>query len=110
MFELYNDSNLNNSYYEYYTIKKGDNLYQIAKQYNVNPSLLALLNGLNKDDYIYPEQVIMIPNNNYAYYITKEGDTLDLVSKSFNSTISEIVADNKTIYLQEGQLLINKIN
>ena len=51
-----------------------------------------------------------LKGNNYAYYITKEGDTLDLVSKSFNSTISELVADNKTIYLQEGQLLINKIN
>ena len=34
-------------YYEYYTIKRGDNLYQIAKNYNVNPSLLAALNGLD---------------------------------------------------------------
>ena len=48
-------------YYEYYTIKRGDNLYQIAKNYNVNPSLLAALNGLDLNEFIYPNQVIMVP-------------------------------------------------
>ena len=31
---------LENEYYEYYTIKSGDNLYQISKKYNINPELL----------------------------------------------------------------------
>ncbi len=61
-----------NSYYDYYTIQKGDNLYEIAKKSNVNPKLLAIINGLNVNDYIYPNQIIMIPKSNYAYYITKE--------------------------------------
>ena len=39
-------------YFEYYTIKKGDSLYGIAREYNINPELLALLNGLNSNDYI----------------------------------------------------------
>ncbi|UKI29308.1 MAG: LysM peptidoglycan-binding domain-containing protein [Clostridium sp.] len=42
-------------------LKRGDNLYQIAKNYNVNPSLLAALNGLDLNEFIYPNQVIMVP-------------------------------------------------
>lgn len=104
------ESNNNMDYLDYYTIKKGDNLYQISQKYNVNLSLLAILNGLNIDDYIYPDQVIMIPKNNYAYYITKEGDTLELVANTFNTDIMNLLKKNPTIYLQEGQLIVNKIN
>ncbi len=113
MFNMYNvnDEAVHNSteYFEYYTIKKGDNLYQIAKKYNVNPTLLAILNGLNANDYIYPEQVIMIPKQGYSYYITKEGDTLNLVANTFNTTPSNLLKYNQTIYLKEGQLLVNQI-
>lgn len=42
------------TYFEYYTIKKGDSLYKIAKTYNINPSLLASMNGFDMNDYIYP--------------------------------------------------------
>lgn len=109
---MFNDMENNNlvDYYDYYTIKKGDNLYQISKKYNVNASLLAILNGLNLDDYIYPDQVIMIPKNNYAYYITKEGDTIELVANTFNTDMMSLIKNNPTIYLQEGQLIVNKIN
>ena len=113
MFDIYNvneETKPNNDYFEYYTIKKGENLYQIAKKYNVNPSLLAILNGLNINDYIYPDQVIMIPKEGYAYYITKEGDTLNLVANTFNTNVQNILRNNSTIYLEEGQLIVNKIS
>ena len=100
----------NNDYFEYYTIKKGDNLYQIARKYNVNPTLLAIINGLNTNDYIYPEQIIMIPKKDYAYYITKEGDTLNLVADTFNTNVNNLIRYNPAIYLTEGQLIVNKIN
>ncbi len=113
MFNMYNvndeSTHSNNDYFSYYTIKKGDNLYQIAKKYNVNPTLLAVLNGLNANDYIYPDQVIMVPKEGFAYYITKEGDTLNLVANTFNTNTSNLLKYNQTIYLQEGQLLVNKI-
>ena len=95
-------------YFDYYTIKKGDNLYAIAREYNINPDLLALLNGINKEDYIYPNQEILIPKNNYSYYVTTEGDTLELVSKKFNTTQRELLNNNETIYLLPGQLLVKK--
>lgn len=103
---LQNDSSQN--YFEYYTIKKGDTMYEVAKRYNINPELLASLNGINLNDYIYPEQIILIPKSNYSYYITKSGDTLDGVSKIFGITKEELMEANNVIYLLDGQLLVNK--
>ena len=98
------------TYFDYYTIDKGDNLYKISRKYNINPNLLASLNGLDMNDYIYPGQTLLIPNSNYSYYITKQGDTLDMVSKTFNVSNSKLLDDNKTIYLLEGQMLVDKKN
>ena len=68
---------MNNSMYDNYIIKKGDTLYGISKQYNVNPELLSLINGLNMNDYIYENQEILIPKSGYSYYLTKSGDKLN---------------------------------
>lgn len=98
------------TYFDYYTIEKGDSLYKISKQYNINPNLLASLNGLNTSDYIYPGQVLLVPNPNYSYYITKSGDTLEIVADTFSISKEKLLKDNKTIYLLEGQMLVNKKN
>ena len=99
-----------NDYFTTYTVNSGDSLYQIARRYNINPTLLAALNGLNMDDYIYPNQKIIIPKSGYSFYITKEGDTLELVGKKFNRNLKDLLELNKTIYLLPGQLMINKTN
>lgn len=96
------------TYFDYYTIEKGDSLYKISKAYNINPSLLASLNGLNTSDYIYPGQVLLVPNPNYSYYITKSGDTLESVAKTFDEKIDKLVGDNKVVYLMDGQMLVKK--
>lgn len=95
-------------YFNYYVVEAGDSLYAIARKYNINPELLASMNGLNMDDYIYPNQQLLIPKNGYSYYITAEGDTLDEVIKTFNSNEKKLLDENKTIYLMAGQLLVNK--
>jgi len=97
-----------NTYFEYYTIKKGDTLYAISKRYNINPELLASLNGLNSADYIYPDQVILIPKSDYSYYVTKSGDTLESVANVFDISKRKLLEQNNVIYLLEGQLLVNK--
>ncbi len=97
-------------YFNYYVVEKGDNLYAIARKYNINPELLANLNGLNMSDYIYPNQTILIPKSNYSYYITADGDTMDEVIKVFNTTKDKFLDENKTIYLMAGQLLVNRKN
>lgn len=95
-------------YFNYYVVEKGDSLYAIARNFNINPELLAGLNGIEMEDYIYPNQQILIPKNGYSYYITAEGDTIDEVIKVFNSNLDKFMDENKTIYLMAGQLLVNK--
>ena len=95
-------------YFDTYTINKGDTLYAIARKYNINPTLLAALNGLNMDDYIYESQKILLPVNNYAYYISKDGDTLDIVSNMFNKSKTELLKENETIYVLPGQIFVSK--
>ncbi len=105
-----NKLNIESPFYSFYEIKKGDSLYKISKEYNVNTKLLAELNGLNLDDYIYPGQTILIPKRDVSYYITKDGDTLDGVSKIFDSSVDKIINQNKTIYLLPGQMIYFKKN
>ena len=95
-------------YFDTYTINTGDTLYGISRKYNINPELLAALNGLNMDDYIYPRQVILLPIGNYSYYITKDGDTLEFVENVFNKSQEELLRENETIYLLAGQVLVSK--
>ena len=93
-----------------YTIEKGDSLYGIARRYNINPDLLANLNGLNLEDYIYPDQEILIPKNNYSYYLTADGDTLESVARMFNVNKEKLLEENEIIYLLSDQLLVHKKN
>lgn len=95
-------------YFNYYTIESGDSLYKIAQKYNINPTLLAKLNGLNMEDYIYPNQEILIPKSGYSYYITAEGDTLDTVADVFNISKERLLNQNETIYLLKDQVLVAK--
>lgn len=94
-------------YFTVYTINEGDNLYSIAKKYNINPTLLAAINGLSEEDYIYPKQEILIPKSGYSYYITNDNDTLNIVAEKFKTDPKNLV-DLNTIYLLPGQLIVNK--
>ena len=112
MFKKYKNGHLiipNNKeeYYNYYTIASGDTLYAIGRKYNIHPELLASINGIDMDNYIYPGQELLIPKSGYSYYITKDGDTLDTVAKVFQNRKEDVLNKNGTIYLKEGQILVN---
>lgn len=95
-------------YFNYYVIEQGDTLYQIARKYNINPELLASMNGLDMDDFIYPNQEILIPKSGYSYYITKDGDTLGTVSDVFRIQEKDLLENNPIVYLLAGQILVKK--
>ena len=97
-----------NSTYKYYTVKKGDNMYRIAEENNVNYELLLQINGLEKDDYIYPNQTILLPQNGLSLYLTKQGDTLSEILENFNTTYQEIKEKNPNIYLASEQIIVFK--
>ncbi len=97
-----------NNYFTYYTIEKGDNLYEIARKYNINPKLLAAVNGIKDNEYIYPNQELLIPKSGYSYYITGEGDTLKSVAGAFQTNMDNMLRMNDTIYLLPEQILVYK--
>ena len=94
--------------YDNYIIKKGDTLFGISKQYNINPELLSLVNGLNINDYIYENQEILIPKSGYSYYFTKSGDNLNDILNLFKVDYKDFIKVNDKILLEEGQLLAYK--
>lgn len=97
-----------NEYFEMYNIVKGDTLYEIARRYNTDYNLLAILNGLNVADYIYPNTIIMVAKKDVKYYITKENDTINAVNNMLDGDISKLLVQNNNIYLKEGQLIVYK--
>lgn len=99
-----------NEYFTYYTIEKGDTLTKIANKYDTNPNLLAILNGLNIDDYIYPNQTIVIPNKNVNIYITKEKDTINEIIGGIGTTPDKLISQNPKIYVIPDQIIIYKQN
>ena len=97
-----------NKLFKTYIIKQGDSLYSISSQYGVDPNTLLLLNGIKKDDLIYPNQELMIPINGVKVYVTKEGDTLDTLLENFKIDANKLNSENDKIFLMEDQLIVHK--
>ena len=95
-------------YFDYYTVSKGDTLYKIANDNNIDADLLSQLNGINKSDYIYPNQTLLIPKAGSILYFTAVGDTLSEVAKGFNIGVDKLISQNDNIYLQPEQLIVYK--
>jgi len=96
------------NYFDYYTVSKGDTLYKIAQDSKIDADLLAQLNGINKSDYIYPNQTLLIPKEGSILYITGVGDTLSEIAKGLNIGIDKLISQNDNIYLQPEQLIVYK--
>ena len=97
-------------YFDYYTIKKGDSLYKIADKYGVDYKLLALINGLNVDDYIYIDQVIAVPKNGVNYYVVKDNESLIDIANKLNLSVNDIINQNNQLYLVPEQLIVYRSN
>ena len=96
----------NNDYFEMYTVEQGDNMYKIALEFGVDVNTLMLLNGLNKDDYIYPNQQLIVPKGMVDIYITKQGDTFDTLVNGLNTDYENIIDQNRKIMLVPDQLVV----
>lgn len=44
-----------------YTVQKGDNVYRLAKVFRSQVNWIQVMNNLNNDFLIYPNQELMIP-------------------------------------------------
>ncbi len=94
--------------FETYRVKQGDSIYSIAKMYGVDPTTLLMLNGLDKDDYIHPNQEIMVPSGNVTVYVTKNGDTLNAIINNLGVDANTFNRENERIFVLEDQLVVHK--
>ena len=91
--------------YEKYTVKKGDNIYAIARRYGVDYETLLRLNGLDDGDYIYPNETILIPRSNHEVYVVKEGDTIAKIANNLGKDVKELINENEEILLVPDQII-----
>ena len=100
-----------------YVVKAGDNLYNIAKQYNTSVSEIVKLNNLPNNNLSVGQQ-LLIPisenqsdgssNTGGSTYIVQKGDNLYSIARKFGTSVSEITRLNNLsgINLSVGQSLI----
>lgn len=92
-----------------YTVKKGDNLYNIARNYNTSVSEILNLNNLSSANLSIGQQ-LKIPTSsstNNTIYVVKKGDNLYDIAKKYNTTVDSIKRKNNLTsnLLQIGQKL-----
>lgn len=92
--------------FDYYVIEKNDTLYSIANKSNTSVDILAAINGIDINDYIYPGQTLLIPKEGIITYITKMGDTIQSVAKQLNTIPQGLIFNNNNIYLLPEQLIV----
>ena len=92
--------------YKIYVVKQGDTLYGIAKKYGIDVDSLTLFNGLKENEFLYPNQQLMIPNNDI--YVTEEKENLLDIIKKLNMNLDEFINMNNKLYLQKDQILYYK--
>ena len=93
-----------------YTVKKGDNLYNIAKTYNTSIEAIKNLNNLTTNN-LSIGQVLKIPttsSNASTACTVQRGDNLYSIARKFNTTVDEIKRKNNlnSNLLSIGQKLI----
>ncbi len=108
--------------WQYYQIKRGDNLIRIARRFDTDVGLLRQANNL-RGSMIRAGDTLMIPKGSAWYdslamagdeparptgYRVRRGDSLYRIADKFNVTVNDIVSWNSldpADYLQPGQKL-----
>ena len=89
------------SNYVNYTVRSGDTLWKIARQYRTTVEKIIQDNRLNYPYYVYVGQVLRIARSNYPapgkyfYYTVKAGDILWNIAQKYGTTVEQLVKLNK---------------
>ncbi len=112
-----------------YAVKRGDNLWDIGRQYGISVSQLTRWNGISKKSLLKPGQklTVWVKNDedkeearliktvakstalNGNAYIVQQGDSLWLIARKFDIHVKDLLKWNnlkKGVHLQPGQSLI----
>ena len=88
-----------------YTVKRGNTLSQIAREYRVSVEHIVELNYIQNPNRIYPGEKLRITesdrtdlapvdNTIQVYYVVKSGDTLYGIARKFGITLNQILKYN----------------
>lgn len=81
----------NNTSQEYYTVQKGDTLYNISRRFNIPVDEIIRINDLTSDILSIGQILYFTENNqNENIYIVQKGDTLYSISRRFNIPVNEL--------------------
>lgn len=83
----------------YYTVQKGDCLWSIAENFNVDVDLLALANDLGTEEVLQENTELIIPEDNKIRYTVSRGETLWGLAEKFNTTVQSLVKENGSAIL-----------
>ena len=102
-----------------YIVKKNDNLYDIAKEYNTTVGILKALNNLSSN-ILQVGQILKLPTSlveetipgDYLIYTIKKGDNLYSIAKNYNISLEELINFNQqgSTLLHIGEQLLIPIN
>lgn len=101
----------NSGNYLTYTVKSGDNLYEIAEKYNTTVDQLKTLNNLTSNNLDIGQVLLVLPDNTSATsgttYTVQSGDTIYSIANKFNIPVNTLINSNnlKTPVLTVGQVL-----
>lgn len=95
---------------EVYKVRRGDNLYELARRYHTSISNILNLNNLSKRT-IYIGQTLRVPKIDKRVYTVRRGDYLLKIAKKHGTTVRELKrlnSINSKIY--PGQKLVVEVN
>ncbi len=77
---------------EYYTVKKGDTLYGIARKFGVTVDKLIEINNLKSNTLSIGQKLLVVDELKVGdKYKVQAGDTLYSIAKKYNTTVNDIV-------------------
>ena len=86
----------NNQNFFLYSVKNGDNLYEIARKYNTTINTLKEINNLKSDNLNVgetlkiPTEISTSDDSNYIIYTVKKGDSLYKIANQYKTTVMDI--------------------
>lgn len=94
---------------EIYVVKPNDTLYSVAAQYDLEPALLAGMNGFLSDTQLVVGQALVVREPRIVHTVTA-GDTLSSVARRYGADVKTLWRNNFFLSgretLRTGELLI----
>lgn len=115
---LIKDTSSSNDLGVYYTVKAGDTMYGIAKEYNLSVDELKSMNNLTSNNLSIGQKLLVsgtgevVTGGDYDTYVVKSGDNLYSIARKYGTTVDNLKDINNlsSNLLSIGQkLLVPKI-